>query len=91
MSGRRHPKPAPGPWAAFGNCVGLDSDLFFPEKHDGGVVTEQARAVCRDCVVVADCLRHALDNYEVHGVWGGTSPVERRRIWRRQRHLRSAS
>jgi len=38
-----------------------------------------------------DCLEHALVNRIDHGVWGGCSERERRRILKRRRDDRSAA
>ena len=70
-------------WQAQANCLGVDPDLFFPER---GASTREAKAVCRGCVVREDCLEYALLNGEKFGIWGGLSERERRRI-RRQRAL----
>ncbi len=67
----------------FSNCLGVDPDLFFPER---GASTREAKEVCRGCVVKDDCLEFALANGEKFGIWGGMSERERRRI-RRQRAL----
>lgn len=60
-------------------CAETDPDAFFPDK--GGSVRE-AKAVCARCEVTAECLAWALANGERHGVWGGTSEFDRRRIRR---------
>ena len=52
-------------------------DGFFPEK---GGSTRQAKAVCLMCPVREVCLEYALDNEERHGIWGGVSERERRRM-----------
>jgi len=70
-------------WQEFANCLGVDPDLFFPER---GASTREAKEVCRGCVVRNDCLEYALRNSEKFGIWGGMSERERRRI-RRQRTL----
>ena len=70
-------------WQAYSNCLGVDPDLFFPER---GASTKEAKAVCQGCVVQNDCLEFALQNGEKFGIWGGMSERERRRI-RRQRSL----
>ena len=70
-------------WQDFANCLGVDPDLFFPER---GASTREAKEVCRGCVVRGDCLEYALQNSEKFGIWGGMSERERRRI-RRQRAL----
>lgn len=70
-------------WQESSNCLGVDPDLFFPER---GASTKEAKEVCRGCVVREDCLEFALANGEKFGIWGGMSERERRRI-RRQRAL----
>lgn len=70
-------------WQDFANCLGVDPDLFFPER---GASTREAKEVCKGCVVRNDCLEYALENGEKFGIWGGLSERERRRI-RRQRSL----
>ncbi len=66
-------------WQELANCLGVDPDLFFPER---GASTREAKEVCRGCVVREDCLEFALANGEKFGIWGGLSERERRRIRR---------
>ena len=70
-------------WQDLANCLGVDPDLFFPER---GASTREAKEVCRGCVVREDCLEYALVNGEKCGSGGGMSERERRRL-RRQRAL----
>ena len=70
-------------WQDYANCLGVDPDLFFPER---GASTREAKEVCRGCVVREECLEYALANGEKFGIWGGMSERERRRI-RRARAL----
>ena len=70
-------------WQEQANCLGVDPDLFFPER---GASTREAKSVCSNCEVRADCLEYALVNGEKFGIWGGLSERERRRL-RRQRAL----
>lgn len=72
----------PENWQARGNCVGVDPDLFFPEK---GEPAGDAKAVCATCVVRAECLAFALEHNERFGIWGGLSVKERRVIRRARR------
>jgi WhiB family redox-sensing transcriptional regulator len=81
------PDPPDTSWMADGNCVGVDPDLFFPER---GESTKEAKAVCRACDVRDQCLEFALDNRERFGIWGGLSERERRRI-RKARRQRPAT
>lgn len=68
-------------WMQRAACRGVANtlDLFFPSR--GESLTE-AKAVCRECPVQAECLDYAMINHEAHGVWGGLSERERRRLRR---------
>ena len=69
-------------WMAEGNCRDEPASTFFPSD---GVGVDVARRICADCPVREPCLEYALRNGIDHGVWGGTSERERRRIARRRR------
>jgi WhiB family redox-sensing transcriptional regulator len=65
-----------------GRCRAWPASTFFPSD---GVGVEIARQICADCPVREPCLEYALQNHIDHGVWGGASERERRRIARRRR------
>lgn len=69
-------------WMADGRCRDLPPSIFFPSD---GVGVEVARRICADCTVREPCLEYALASRIDHGVWGGASERERRRIARRRR------
>jgi WhiB family redox-sensing transcriptional regulator len=69
-------------WMERGNCRNHPPSVFFPSD---GVGVDQARRICQTCPVTAACLEYALTNRIDHGVWGGTSERERRRILKRRR------
>jgi len=69
-------------WMAHGTCRDMDPGVFFPSD---GIGVQAAQKVCSECPVKAPCLEYALANRVDHGVWGGTSERERRRILRRRR------
>lgn len=73
-------------WEDFAACLGMDGEKFFPEK---GTATREAKKECQGCTVRGECLEYALVNNLEHGVWGGTSARERRRI-RKQRAMARA-
>lgn len=64
-------------WMLDGVCAQTDPEAFFPEK---GGSTREAKAMCARCDVADLCLEYALDNDERHGIWGGLSERERRRV-----------
>ena len=71
---------------AKGNCHDVEPSVFFPSD---GVGVEVAKQVCVGCPMRTPCLEYALRNRIDHGVWGGASERERRRI-ARQRRLTAA-
>ena len=75
-------------WMARGSCVHESPSLFFPSD---GVGVEIARRLCAGCPVREPCLEYALENRIEHGVWGGCSERERRRILKRRRVAASGS
>jgi WhiB family redox-sensing transcriptional regulator len=74
-------------WMTRGLCASIPPSAFFPSDGAG---VEVARKICADCPVKAACLEHALVNRIDHGVWGGCSERERRRILKRRRAERAA-
>lgn len=64
-------------WMDHGNCKEHPPSTFFPSD---GVGVEVAKRICATCPVAAQCLEYALDNHIDHGVWGGTSERQRRRM-----------
>jgi WhiB family redox-sensing transcriptional regulator len=66
-------------WRESALCAQTDPALFFPDK--GGSARE-AKRLCASCDVRIKCLESALDNDERHGIWGGLSERELRKIRR---------
>lgn len=75
-------------WMSDGNCRAYPPATFFPSD---GVGVDLARRICQTCPVQALCLEYALTNRIDHGVWGGCSERERRRIAKRRRLAVSAA
>lgn len=69
-------------WMARGNCRYEPPTTFFPSD---GVGVEVAKRICATCPVSAECLEYALEHRIDHGVWGGTSERQRRRILKKRR------
>jgi WhiB family redox-sensing transcriptional regulator len=74
----------PQPWRKQAACRGLDPELFFPKR---GASNDVAVAVCASCPVRDECLEYALNHTYEHGIWGGASERERRRILRARRRV----
>jgi WhiB family redox-sensing transcriptional regulator len=64
-------------WRLEGKCRGMDPNIFFPVDGFGVLAAQQ---VCQGCPVADTCLDFALSTHQDHGVWGGKSERERRRI-----------
>ncbi len=69
-------------WLDRAKCRDMDPAIFFPSD---GIGVQAAQRICVDCPVRATCLEYALAERVDHGVWGGTSERERRRILRHRR------
>ena len=67
--------------------------VFDLLKRGGGITllgddeddAEEAKSICALCPVRQACLEFALTTREKHGVWGGLTERERRRVLRRRR------
>ena len=64
-------------WMEQASCRDVVPNTFFPES---GAHVPAAVRICAACVVKGDCLEYALANHIDHGIWGGTSERQRRRI-----------
>ncbi len=71
----------PYPEVTGGEPCLQDPDFWFPEQ---GVTAGPAKAFCRTCPIMADCLAWALANPHLagEGVWGGTTRTERNALRR---------
>lgn len=69
--------PRPRPWLDRAACVDVAITVFYPE--DGGDLME-ALLICGSCPVRAECLEHAIATREWYGIWGGTTPEQRRTL-----------
>jgi WhiB family transcriptional regulator, redox-sensing transcriptional regulator len=69
-------------WMARGKCKDMDPAIFFPSD---GLGVQAAQRICADCPVKVLCLEYALAHRVDHGVWGGASERERRRVLRQRR------
>ncbi|GAA3357855.1 WhiB family transcriptional regulator [Saccharopolyspora gregorii] len=80
-------------WEREAACAGTDPRLWFGEDDvresgsDAHRRRENAKAICRTCPVLTDCLVDELmrPHTEQHGIRGATTPGERVRILARWR------
>jgi WhiB family redox-sensing transcriptional regulator len=68
-------------WQLDASCRGMDVGHFYHPAAERNKAREQriaqARAICQQCPVIAECLDHALRVREPYGIWGGRSEDER--------------
>ena len=69
-------------WMAEGKCRNFPAEMFFPGDGTGVI---KAQKICATCPVADQCLNYALENHVDHGIWGGKSERERRRLQRARR------
>jgi WhiB family transcriptional regulator, redox-sensing transcriptional regulator len=72
-------------WQVKAACRGPQAAVFFPpasfERKDEKVERERrAKEICGNCAVRKPCLAYALRIREPHGIWGGLSEGERKRV-----------
>lgn len=73
-------------WRERAACLYEDPDLFFPIGYTGPTLEQidEAKAVCRRCPVVEQCLDWAVKAGQAEGIWGGVTASERRALRRRE-------
>src|SRR5829696_7010427 len=60
-------------------CRSADASSWWPDKRDlGSPATRGAVAACRRCPLQHPCAQYAIAADERFGIWGATSPEERR-------------
>ena len=75
-------------WIRDAPCAGQGA-LFYPEQHGNGTrkLTVAGKELWAGCPHRIRCLEYAIDTVELHGIWGGTTPQERRVITRNRRDM----
>jgi WhiB family transcriptional regulator, redox-sensing transcriptional regulator len=69
-------------WRDGAACLDADPELFFPIGSAGPALrqVDKAKRVCLACPVRTPCLKWALGQGMISGIWGGTTEDERRAI-----------
>lgn len=73
-------------WYRRAACRGAPVELFFPDpdaRRAEAALVAEAKAICARCPVREACLAEGMG--EEHGIWGGTTPAERRALRREQK------
>ena len=66
-------------------CVEEDAEIFFPEDYSDLKAVDKAKSFCDECHLVVACLDYALKDSWLEGIWGATTPGERKVIRARRR------
>ncbi|MFC9555820.1 WhiB family transcriptional regulator [Rhodococcus sp. NPDC056960] len=81
-------------WQLAAACRDADPAVFFYLDNERGEPradrVRAAKKVCLRCPVRAQCLNYAFEARETHGIWGGYTGDERRKL-RRLRESESSS
>ena len=74
-------------WRVYAACDGEGPDLWFGEEGETYAKRtareRAAKAICKRCTVQEPCLNLAVNEEITHGIWGGHTPAERRRMRKR--------
>ena len=73
----RRPSPEELDWQLQALCREVSPELFFPNY---GERKTDALRICHSCPVEDECLAYALKYREPHGIWGGATEEDRRRM-----------
>lgn len=70
-------------WRRWAVCTETDPEIFFPlgsmwRKGEA----DQAKAICWNCPVSAECLEWAMESGERYAIAGGMTPEERQALVR---------
>lgn len=65
----------------------VKKDWVNPEWFFDPLYEDEAVKVCNDCPVRDACLKHALDQPEIFGVWGGMNERDRRKLLARRARM----
>ena len=67
---------SPATWRANPAEVAATLDSFYEEEDEEVIAFD--RSICAGCGARAQCLEIALSRNEKYGIWGGTTPAERK-------------
>jgi hypothetical protein len=75
-----HPYDTNPNWQTEGACHGKDTNLWFPRRGESINKIAEAKNICHNCPIQQKCLDYALWHHEQHGIWGGLTEFERRKL-----------
>lgn len=81
---RQHPYDSDPEWQSEAACKDHPTEWWYPERGANHVVVGRAKQICRTCPIQLKCLQYALYHNENIGIWGATTPDERRKLRKEQ-------
>ena len=67
-------------------------DLFFGDDWNSAIADlRAAKNLCKSCPIMLQCATYGLEAEEEHGVWGGLTPLDRKKLRRRHGSYGQAS
>ncbi len=65
-------------WMESAECRSEEPEKFYFDSE--GFLRKLAEQYCKKCPVINECLEYALNTEEMYGLWGGTTPRQRREM-----------
>lgn len=79
----KNPYPREKGWQKKGACSGEDPNIYVPPEKQGTKDTiHYDKTICDGCIVRKECLDYALANHPKYGLWSGTTPKQRDKMYR---------
>lgn len=82
------------PWMNNALCTDptVDPEWFFPDGNiDKSFEVKIALRICSECPVRLQCLKYAVENYPLDGIWGGLKPYQLKDLVNKRRHNERAN
>lgn len=85
------PKESNYAWQYEGACNNYNPETFYlpfnARADEKRQLIKEAKAICKTCPVIKECLDFALNTEERFGVWGGLSAEERQTLLRKRKRV----
>lgn len=88
---RAHPYDSDPDWQKDASCGEYPVEWWYPERGAPRTFIDRARNICADCPIRIKCLQYALYHNERIGIWGGTTPDERKQLAKTSSDIRQTA
>jgi len=69
-------------------CAQTDPEIFFPHPSDRAGIAA-AKEICNQCPFIELCLKYALSEPSIQGIWGGTTQRQRETLRSKLRKMQN--